>query len=311
MDLLAGMAVFARVVEARGFSAAARDLGMSKSAVSKQVTRLEDRLGARLLNRTTRRLSLTAAGAAFHEHCQRMLAEAEAAERAVTQLQVEPRGVLKLNAPMSFGVLHLAPALPDFMRRYPELTLDLALSDRVVDLIDEGYDLAVRIGRLADSSLVARRLAPSRRVVCGAPAYFERHGRPLRPEDLRRHNCLLYTYMTSGDEWRYHGPDGEGAVKLTGTLRANNGEVLRDALLAGLGVAPMPTFMVGHDLAAGRLVTVLSEYADLDTSVYAVWPHSRHLSTKVRVFVDFLAERFGPEPYWDTQPPARWAGPPP
>ncbi|MBF0374852.1 MAG: LysR family transcriptional regulator [Alphaproteobacteria bacterium] len=299
MDRLTSMEVFARVVEAHGFSAAARELGISKSAVSKIVAQTEERLGARLLNRTTRRLSPTAAGTAFYERCLRVMAEAEEAELAVTSLQAEPRGVLKLNAPMSFGILHLAPALPDFMARFPDVTVDLTLNDRMVDLVDEGFDLAVRIARLTDSSLVARRLAPSRRVWCASPEYFGRHGTPARPADLAGHDCLIYTYTTSGDEWRWRGPAGEGSVRLKGSLRANNGQVLHAALLAGRGIAPMPTFMVGPDLRAGRLQAVLTEYEEEGASVHAVWPSARLVSTKVRVFVDFLATRFGPRPYWE------------
>ncbi|MCW5731549.1 MAG: LysR family transcriptional regulator, partial [Alphaproteobacteria bacterium] len=192
MENLMAMAVFARIVEAGSFTAAARRLGMSKSAVSKQVSRLEEALGTRLLNRTTRRLSLSQAGLAFHEHCARILAEAQAAEEAVQSLQAEPRGLLRVNAPMSFGILHLAPAIPDFLARYPGLRVDMDLADRYVDLVAEGFDLAIRIGRLEDSSLIARRIAPARRVVCGTPDYFARHGVPAEPADLARHNCLLY-----------------------------------------------------------------------------------------------------------------------
>lgn len=300
MDRLTGMAVFAKVVEQQGFSAAARALGMSKSAVSKQVAALEDRLGARLLNRTTRRLSLTDAGTAFYERCARVLAEAEEAERAVGSLQAEPRGLLKINAPMSFGVLHLAPAIPEFMERHPAVTVDITLNDRIVDLIDEGYDLAVRIARLPDSSLVARRLAPGTRVFCASPDYLERHGTPSHPRDLAEHNCMIYSYMPL-EEWRYRGPDGEGSVRVRGSLRANNGEVLRAALLAGLGIAPMPTFIVGPDLRTGRLRTVLDAYRDDASSVYAVYPHARYLSAKVRLFVDFLRQRFGGRPYWEPE----------
>lgn len=295
MDRLTGMAVFAKVAEEKGFSAAARALGLSKSAVSKQVARLEDRLGARLINRTTRRLSLTAAGTAFYERCARVIAEAEEAERAVSSLHAEPRGVLKVNAPMSFATLQLAPAIPEFMARYPELAVDLTLNDRMVDLVDEGFDVAVRIARLTDSSLIARRLAPSRRLVVASPDYFARRGTPARPEDLKNHNCLLYAYTLTGDEWRFR----DQSVRVTGNLKANNGEVLRAAVLAGAGVALMPTFIVGDDVRAGRLQAVLGAWEDHSSSVYAVYPHARYLSTKVRVFVDYLAGRFGARPYWD------------
>jgi len=293
------MAVFARVVEARSFSEAARQLGLSKSAVSKQVSRLEDRLGARLLNRTTRRLGLTQVGTTFYEHCARMLAEAEEAERAVTAMHAQPRGLLKINAPMSFGVLHLAPAIPDFLARYPEMSVEMVLNDRFVDLIEEGYDLAVRIASLPDSSLVAKRLAANRRVVCGAPAYFAKHGVPATPADLKQHNCLNYTYLASQDEWRFTGPAGQRSVRISGSFQANNGDAIRVAALAGLGLMLTPTFIVGPDLRDGRLRAVLTDYLDVDTAIYVVYPHKRHLSAKVRAFVDFATERFGPEPYWD------------
>ena len=300
MDHLSAMAVFARVVEMESFSGAARDLGLSKSAVSKRVGRLEDRMGLRLLNRTTRRLSLTEAGAAFYEGCRRVVAEAEAAERAVTRLASAPRGRLKVNAPMSFGVRHLAPALPDFMARYPELTVDLALNDRLVDLVEEGFDVAVRIVRLEDSSLIARRLAPNRLVLCAAPFYLRAHGAPRAVEDLKGHECLLYSYLAAGDVWRLCGPGGERRLAVTGRLHINNGNALLAAALGGLGVALLPCFICGEDLRAGRLIQVLPEWSGpADTAIAAVYPASRNLSPKVRVFVDFLAERFGGTPYWD------------
>lgn len=299
LDLLAGMAVFARVVDAGGISAAARGMGLSKSAVSKQVSGLEDRLGARLLQRTTRRMSLTEAGASFLEHCRRVVIEAEAAENAVGALQGEPRGVLRVNAPMTFGTMHLAAMLPDFLARHPLVTVDLALNDRVVDLLEEGYDVAVRIGRLADSSLVARRLAPARRVMVAAPSYLDRRGRPAALTDLTDHDVLCYSYVPAAEEWRFDGPAGEESVRVNGRLRANNGEILLAACLAGSGIAALPTFISGPSLRAGSLVRVLPHLERTDFAIHAVWPTARHLSAKVRAFVDFLAERFGPVPYWD------------
>jgi DNA-binding transcriptional LysR family regulator len=299
MDTFSGMAVFAKVVEKEGFSAAAQALGLSKSAVSKQVARLEDRLGARLLNRTTRRLSLTEVGAAFYERAVRILAEAEEAEQAVSHLHAEPRGVLKVSAPMSFGVCHLAPALGDFLTRHGELKVEMNLSDRFVDLVDEGFDMAVRIAKLTDSSLIARRLAPCRRVVCAAPAYWRRKGVPAHPSELRNHDCLHYAYQATHDEWRFRGPDGPIAVRVAGRLTVNNGDALREAALAGVGVTFAPTFIVGDDVRAGRLVAALGDFINDELSVYAVYPHNRHLSAKVRAFVDFLVSRFGPNPYWD------------
>lgn len=298
-DNLAAMAVFARVVENRSFTQAAGALGRSKSAVSKAVSALEDRLGARLLNRTTRRLSLTEAGAAYYERAARILAEAAEADSAVSALQDEPRGTLRVNAPMSFGQRHLAPAIGAFLERYPELRLDITLSDRIVDLIGEGYDVAVRIAALPDSSLIAAKLAPNRRLVCATPGYLARAGTPRHPQDLRRHNCFGYTYQATGNTWRFVGPEGPVAVRVTGTLSANNGEILKAAVLEGLGLSLIPSFSIAGELKSGELVNVLPDYIDTETSVYAVYPHSRHLSAKVRAFVDFLRHRFGPEPYWD------------
>lgn len=299
MDLLAGMAVFARVVDAGGISAAARDLRLSKSAVSKQLAALEDRLGARLLHRTTRRMSLTEAGAGFLEHCRRVVAEAEAAESAVGALQAEPRGTLRVNAPMTFGTMHLAAVIPDFLARYPQVNVDLVLNDRLVDLLDEGFDVAVRIGRLADSSLVARKLAPARRVLVASPGYLDRRGRPEALADLVHHDVLSYSYVAAADEWRFQGPQGDETVRLEPRLKANNGEILLAACLGGAGIAAVPTFISGPSLRAGTLVRLLPQYESGGLGIHAVWPTARHLSAKVRAFVDFLAERFGPVPYWD------------
>jgi DNA-binding transcriptional LysR family regulator len=299
MDKLTGMAVFARVVEAQSFTAAAGQLGMSRSAVSKTIAGLEDRLGARLLNRTTRRLALTEVGRAFYERAARIVAEAEEAELAVTRLQATPRGTLRINAPVSFGTAHLAPALIDFMKRYPELKVDIGLADRMVDLIEEGYDLAVRIGALPDSSLIARRIADNHMVVCAAPSYWRRHGRPSEPQDLAHHACLTYAYQRSPNQWPFKGPAGRFTVAVDGPLRANNGDLSLAAALAGLGVVALPCFLCGADLAAGRLEPVLCDWMPPPGGIHAVYPHGRHLSAKVRAFIDFLVERFGPEPAWE------------
>ncbi|MDH3231391.1 MAG: LysR family transcriptional regulator, partial [Alphaproteobacteria bacterium] len=253
MDNFTGMAVFARVVEANSFTEAARRLGMSKAAVSKQVSKLEERLGARLLNRTTRRLSLTEVGAAFYERCARIVAEAEEAELAVTRLNATPRGTLRIDAPVNFGMQYLAPLLPPFMLQHPDLRVDMSFNDRFVDLVEEGCDLAVRIGQLPDSSLVARKLAETRSVICAAPSYWDRHGRPGDPSDLANHDCFAYSYLATGSEWRLQGPGGEVAVRVSGSLAANNGDVLRQAAVAGLGVVAMPVFIVCDDLRKGRL----------------------------------------------------------
>lgn len=291
-------AVFAAVVEAESFTGAAHALGRTKSAVSKAVARLEDRLGVRLLNRTTRRLALTEAGAAFHARCLRILAEAEDAEREAAQLTVAPRGLLRVNAPVSFGLLYLAPLLPEFLARYPDISVDVTLSDRVVDLVEEGVDLAVRIGRLGDTTLRARRLAPFHHLVCASPAYWDLHGRPAHPRDLVRHNCLSYSYLSTGDSWRFAGPAGEYTVRIAGTLRSNNGDLLRTAALAGVGVILTPSFIVACDVAEGRLEPVLAEACAPGGDIQAVYPPGRYVPAKLRAFVDFLAARFGNDPAW-------------
>lgn len=296
-DRLSGFTLFAAVVEAGSFTAAAAGLGMTKSAVSKAVSRLEARLGARLLNRTTRRLRLTEAGRSFHERCVRILAEAEEAEQAVSDLQLAPRGTLRINAPVIFGMQYLAALLPDFMVRYPDLAVEVSLNDRYVDLVEEGYDVAVRIGRLADSSLVARRLCESRHVVCAAPGYWERRGRPGRPADLAAHDCLLYSYLSTGDQWRFEGPDGPVSVRVSGPLSSNNGDVLRVAALAGRGVVLLPLFSCWRDLAAGRLEAALAEFVCPAGGLHAVYPPDRRPPAKVRAFVDFLVARLGRAPF--------------
>jgi DNA-binding transcriptional LysR family regulator len=299
VDRLDDMIAFIRVVESRSFTAAAERLGLSKSVVSRRLTELENRLGTRLLNRTTRSLSLTPAGQTFFERARAILADVEEAEQAVAELGRDPRGLLRVNAPMSFGILHLAPAVADFMARFPNVELDLDLTDRFVDLVEEGWDIAVRIGRLRDSSLIARKLAPSRLVTVASPAYLERRGRPERPEELTRHECLLYTTLSNPSVWHFRADGDLRSVRVQGRMRVNNGDTILEAVRAGLGLAVLPTFMLSDDLRSGRLVTVLDAFEATDFAIYAVWPHHRHLSPKVRAFVDFLAERFGPVPSWD------------
>jgi DNA-binding transcriptional LysR family regulator len=300
LDDVTAMIVFARVVELSGFSAAAQALGLSKSAVSKQISRLEDRLGTRLLNRTTRQLSLTEAGAAFYERCQRVEAEALAAEEAVTRLAEAPRGLLKVNAGVSFGTRHIAPALPDFLALCPDLEVDLSLNDRLVDLVDEGYDVALRIGELGDSSLVARRLAPLKMRLVAVPAYLDRAGRPTHPGDLKEHDCLLYAYQQGGQTWSFKGPEGETKVRPSGRMRVNNGDAILQACLGGQGLALLPEFICWEALADGRLERLLPDWqVGGDGAIHAVFPASRNLSPKVRVFIDFLVTRFGPAPYWE------------
>ena len=300
MDQLAAIRVYVRVAESGSFSEAARRLDLSKSAVSKHVAALEDHLGTRLLYRTTRRVSLTEAGQAYLDRALRILDDLEEADNAVASLTAEPRGRLKVNAPLSFGLLHLSSAIADFCSAFPQIVLNMEFNDRFVDLVDEGFDVAVRIGNLADSSLIARRIAPARMIFCASPGYLEQAGTPTVPADIADHACLRY-WSPGGnpDEWTAGGPDGPVAVKISGPLVANNGEVLRDAAIAGLGITRMPTFIVSKAIADGRLVEILADYRPEPLTIQAVYPPNRHLSVKVRRFIDFLVERFGPEPYWD------------
>ena len=303
MDRFAALQAFVAVAEVKSFSEAARRLRLAKSAVSRQVGALEADLGVRLFHRTTRSLSLTEAGRGYFERAERILADLDEADLAVSHLQAAPRGRLRVSAPMSFGFLHLAPALSDFLVRYADVTVDVAMNDRFVDLVDEGFDVALRIATLPDSSLIARRLAPARRVICASPEYLAARGAPQSPDDLRAHACLFNSNLPSARDWRFVASDGSAwPVTVNGRLSANSGDALRIAALHGLGLANLPTFIVGADLKAGTLATVLDAFVAQDLSINAVYPHSRHLSPTVRAFVDFLAKRFGPDPYWDPAP---------
>ena len=294
MDDVNAYIVFAKVVEAESFTGAAALLGESKSAVSKQINRLEDSLGLRLLNRTTRRMSLTEAGRVFYERARRVAEEAEEARLALTQLQDSPRGVLRVNAPVSYGIEHLGPILPGFMALYPDLKVDVTLMDRHTDLVDEGVDVAIRIGVLADSSLVARKIRSYRIIVVAAPSYWQRHGRPETPDGLAEHNCLTYAYTFGGRSWRFAGRDGVVTdVVVKGVLTANNGEVLARAAVEGAGVVCLPEFICGPFLERGTLEAVLEDFEADPIGVHAVYPHSRNLPTKVRVFIDYCVKILG------------------
>jgi DNA-binding transcriptional LysR family regulator len=302
MDNLPEMAVFAKVVEAKSFSTAARSLGISKSAVSKQVTKLEQALGARLLNRTTRHLSLTEIGAAVYEHCARIVAESEEAVLAAGKFTLEPAGSIKLSTSAAFGKLHIAPAVCEFLRKYPKVSVQLVLTDHLVDLADEGFDLVIRLADKPGPNLVVRKLAPLHYTVCGSPAYFKQAGWPRTPQDLTQHNCLFYAYQSFQDRWNFKGPDGPVAIRIRGNFQVNSSEAIREALLADMGVGLVPTFTVGQDLKSGVLRAVLPEYRPLGgfgSSIYAAYLPNRNLAPKVRALVDFLVERFGPKPYWD------------
>jgi DNA-binding transcriptional LysR family regulator len=299
MDKLQAMNAFTRVVATRSYAEAGRKLGLTRSAVSKAVSELERSLGARLLDRTTRRVSPTEAGLAYYERCVSILAQVEETEIQISRLHDEPKGVLKINAPMSFGMLYLAAAVADFMARHTDLHVELTLDDRFIDPLAEGVDVTLRIGTLTDSSLIARRLAPANRVLIASPDYLARHGTPQSPADLAQHRCLNYGHATFMQRWPLTEAGKPISVPITAALSSNNGDVLRAAALKGNGIAALPTFMVGADIKAGRLAIVLPDNPPAPLGIFALYAPNRYLAAKTRVFIDFLVERFGPEPEWD------------
>ncbi|MBV1788048.1 LysR family transcriptional regulator [Marinobacterium sp. D7] len=290
MISLDDMAIFAAVVEANGFSAAAQLLEISTPVVSKRVSALEAQLGARLLNRTTRRLSLTEAGSVFYRHCSRVVSEAREAEAAVTYLNEVPRGLLRVTAPVTIGSQQVTHALVGFMARYPEVQVELDVSDRPVDLAEEGYDVAIRVTRNPPSLLAARLLTPTRRVVCAAPEYWHRRGRPQVPSDLADHECIVYLPNPDYNHWSFEGPDGVQSVAVGGRLKVNNTSAMLEAAAGGLGVVMLTSFLVDRALAAGQLEQVLHDYQSASPGIYALYLPNRYLSTKARVFIDYLVE---------------------
>jgi DNA-binding transcriptional LysR family regulator len=295
--------VFVAVVESGGFTAAARTLGVSKSAVSKRINQLEANLGIRLLHRTTRKLSLTEGGERYFEHAVQALVAAGQAEDAVTELQGEPQGKLKISSPMSFGRLHVAPLIAKLLQRYPKLQIELVMDDRPIDLVAEGLDVAIRSGSggWPASTLIARKLAPLRQVLCASPEYIDRYGLPSTPAELTEHNCVLFSLSSDANEWTLLA-DGEAeTVSVSGNYKVNNSEALLEALRGGVGIGRLPTFVAGTDLKSGRLINLFGSHRIPDQTFYAVFPAREYLPAKVRVFLDFAIEHFGGEqPYWDT-----------
>lgn len=301
MDKLMSMKVFATVARCGSFSAAAAELNISRAMASKYIGQLENSLGVRLLNRTTRNLNLTEVGKAYQEKVTAILAEIDETESAVNRLHSEPRGNLKIMAPPSFGSFHLARAFSVYKERYPEVTIEMILSDSTPDLFEEGgIDVAIYLGNLEDSNLIARKLASTRIVVCGAPDYFTKRGVPVVPADLAHHNCLALSYLrNSRSEWKFVMDGVETTYHPIGNLKANTADPLRIAAIQGCGLVQLPTYMVGLDIRSERLIPVLQEYEPAELPIYAVYIHRKHLSTKVRTFVDFLTEHFQPTPYWE------------
>ncbi len=295
MDTLKAMQLYCHIIDSGQLSIAADRLNLSKGAVSKQLTKLEAHLGGRLLNRTTRRLTPTEAGVAFYERAKLILESVDEAECVVTGLTAEPRGTLKINAPMSFGFQYLGELLAKYQQRYPKMEIDITLHDRQIDLIEEGYDLALRIATLKDSSLIARRLAPCHLVMCASPKYLQKYGEPKKPSDLKNHQCLLYAYSHSVKSWSFTNKQGKKQqVQVNGSLTTNNGNLICDALINGMGIAALPTFIVGDAIRAGQAKIILDDWRAKPEDISLLYPSSKHLSAKVRAFVDIAVQHFQP-----------------
>lgn len=290
MDKLTSMNVFVRVAKAGSFAGGARDLDISRAMATKHIMQLEEHLGTRLFNRTTRSLSLTEMGASYLERCQQVLDDIEEMEATVTQLQTEPRGTLKISAPQVIGATQIAPAISEFLKLYPDLDVTIILQGNIGDLIDEGIDLAINLGGVEDSSMIARKLASSPLVVCGAPGYFQQYGIPKSPEDLTDHSCLVNWSIPPRDQWRFKGPYGDLMIKVKGRIVANVADPIRVGAIEGLGLVILPRYIVGRDIEKGKLMPVLEDYELAPLEIHAVYPHRKYLSTKVRKFLDFLQE---------------------
>ena len=298
MDRFAAMRVFAAVVDEGGFAAAARKMRLSRAMAAKRVQALEDALGVRLLTRTTRKVTLTEVGQSYYDRCAQILNDLDMADAEARESAASPRGVLRVTAPLSFGLKHVAPLLGRFCLAHPDLTVDIAYADRRTDLIEEGFDVAIRIGKLEDSSLIARRLAPVTMHCLASPDYLKQRGEPADPQDLAQHECLIYAYGASSDIWRFRKEGERRAVRVRGALRANNGDALVCAAVDGLGVVESPDFIAQEALRAGLLTPILGDWAMDGIDVFAVYPGGRRPPAKTRAFVDFLAKAFAGDPPW-------------
>lgn len=299
MGQLEDMSMFIRVVEAGGISRAAEQMGIAKSAVSRRLTDLETRLGVKLINRTTRTSSLTETGQSFYERAIKVIDDVTELNAITSDSRCGLEGTIRLAAPLSFGLAHLAPAIDIFVKEHPKLNIDIDFSDRQIDLIEEGFDLAFRIADLKDSTLVAKKISPIRRILCASPNYIKDHGIPNKPSDLKKHKCLQYSLIKTSSLIFIDKNDKEHKVKLSAKMIANNGDFLRDMAIAGHGLLVTPTFISWKAVATGDLIPILTNYRLSQTNAYAVYPQTRYLSQRTRVLIDFLAERFGDNPYWD------------
>lgn len=299
MDSFNAIPIFVAVAKHGSFTSAAGELGISKSAISKRITQLEDQLAARLIHRTTRKLSLTEAGERFYEHAIKATIAAQNAEDSVSELLGDPQGLLKVHVPMSFGMLHVAPLIPVFLKRYPKINIDLIMDDKIVDIVAQGFDLSLRAGDLPDSTLIARRLAPLKSVVCISPEYVTQTTL-ISPADLEKENCLLYSYSSNADHWEFSLNGKNERVNVKGNYRVNSSEALKKAILHGGGIGRLPSFVAGEYISTGKLIQVFSEYNMPEKTMYAVYPERNYVPAKVRFFLDFCIEYFGKDiPYWD------------
>jgi DNA-binding transcriptional LysR family regulator len=299
IDVVMSMRVFTAVVDAGSFTGAADKLALSRGMATRYVAQLEEHLGVRLLHRTTRKLSLTEAGNDYNERAIQVLAMVAEAESSVAQEASVPRGTLRVSSSNAFGARHLGPAITEYLQRYPGVQVDITLNDRVVDLVEEGFDVAIRVATKIDPGLVARKLAHTRLVACASPGYLKKHGVPKVPEDLVNHQCLTYAYVSSPNEWRFRRAGVEKKILVSGGLCGNSGDILRSAAVEGLGITLQPDFLAYEALRERKLVRVLADWETDDHAVFAVYPNRKFLPPKVRSFIDFLVERFGPEPYWN------------
>jgi DNA-binding transcriptional LysR family regulator len=299
MDKVMSMRVFSAVARNGSFSDAAKKLSISKAMASKHVQNLENSLGVRLFNRTTRKLNLTDVGNVYYEKVDDILADIDETELSISQLNSEPKGKLKIIAPPSFGAFHLSRALSVYLRKYPDVTTEIELSNRIPDLIEDGIDLAFHVGELDDSSYVARKIASTRRVVCASPYYLKQNGAPQSPNDLHKHNCMIYAPRTALNEWEFINNNDHIKIKVTGDIQCNDGDALRIAAIQGCGIAQLPTYMVGLDIQAGRLNALLEEYEPEVLPVFAIYSHRKYLSAKIQTFIEFMYEQYQPEAYWN------------
>ncbi len=291
MDTFSTIPIFTAVVELGSFSEASRKLGITKSAVSKRISTLETHLGAKLIQRTTRKLSLTEAGEQYYSYIHRAKSLVNEGEDAISSLQGSPKGHLKVSVPMVFGELHIAPLLSEFLRLYPDIKLNLSMDDKVVDLVKDGLDMTLRIGALSDSNLVARKLSPCHSVLCASPGYLEKYGTPTAINDLKQHNCLYYSYFRSGIEWTFYGPSGLERIKPEGNIQVNNSNVLKQLMLDDVGICQMPLFLVEHEIGNGTLIPILEQYRLPEHGIYAVYPERAFMPAKLKVFLDYLEQK--------------------